>query len=349
MNAICLGVCFATITKQWYFFGMLFALAVWFLLTFFSGRHCWTLVSEDLRSKKLINPTKIEEEAERERQKTLQAKITNAYLCFGFCVFVFVLLSFGAVGFAPLVFMEKGTDYGPNEFGDTFGFVNALFSGFAFVGIIVAIGLQSVELKYQRNELKQSVEAQKSNSQQLFYSAYLSSLSALLEHSPNTPRYRERNTKALLSIDKLMEDLREDKEMSKLVPKLNDGKLEDSLRNDWLDTLKYEVLEPLRRALAVCNPDEQLRTEKMIELWSQLAKAVSEVRASLGRLTAQLLVTNADTRGELKNIHSELDLYEMTREGEFTSYHESIWHIKDDISKLHRKMKDAPEHYFSGD
>ena len=39
-------------------------------------------------------------------------------------------------------------------FGDMFGSVNALFSGFAFVGVIYAIILQSNELKLQRNELK---------------------------------------------------------------------------------------------------------------------------------------------------------------------------------------------------
>lgn len=38
-------------------------------------------------------------------------------------------------------------------FGDMFGSVNALFSGFALAGIIFAILLQRIELKYQREEL----------------------------------------------------------------------------------------------------------------------------------------------------------------------------------------------------
>ncbi|GAB5404576.1 MAG: hypothetical protein Aurels2KO_28070 [Aureliella sp.] len=41
-------------------------------------------------------------------------------------------------------------------FGDSFGAVNALFSGLAFVGVIVAILIQSNELKLQRRELRLS-------------------------------------------------------------------------------------------------------------------------------------------------------------------------------------------------
>lgn len=41
-----------------------------------------------------------------------------------------------------------------STFGDMFGGVNALFSGFALVGIIYTILLQKVELGYQRDELK---------------------------------------------------------------------------------------------------------------------------------------------------------------------------------------------------
>ena len=40
------------------------------------------------------------------------------------------------------------------EFGDSFGIVNALFSGLAFAGVICAILLQKKELELQRKELK---------------------------------------------------------------------------------------------------------------------------------------------------------------------------------------------------
>lgn len=48
-------------------------------------------------------------------------------------------------------FFSTGTDRG--TFGDMFGAVNALFSGFAFVGLIYTILLQKKELSLQRNEL----------------------------------------------------------------------------------------------------------------------------------------------------------------------------------------------------
>ncbi|MGG7549794.1 putative phage abortive infection protein [Chryseobacterium arthrosphaerae] len=41
-----------------------------------------------------------------------------------------------------------------NEIGDSFGAVNALFSGFALAGIILTILMQREELKLQRNELE---------------------------------------------------------------------------------------------------------------------------------------------------------------------------------------------------
>jgi hypothetical protein len=41
-----------------------------------------------------------------------------------------------------------------NELGDSYGALNALFSGLAFAGVIVAILLQSAELRLQREELE---------------------------------------------------------------------------------------------------------------------------------------------------------------------------------------------------
>lgn len=45
------------------------------------------------------------------------------------------------------------------QFGDSFGAVNALFSGLAFAGIIVALYLQMEELRLQRKELKETKDA----------------------------------------------------------------------------------------------------------------------------------------------------------------------------------------------
>lgn len=50
-----------------------------------------------------------------------------------------------------------GKDY-QGLFGDMFGASNALFTGLSFVGVIIAILLQSQELKLQRNELQSTRE-----------------------------------------------------------------------------------------------------------------------------------------------------------------------------------------------
>jgi hypothetical protein len=63
-------------------------------------------------------------------------------------VFALWLAALGA-GYALFPsWLERG------QFGDLFGSVNALFSGFAFAGLIYAIILQMQELSLQREELK---------------------------------------------------------------------------------------------------------------------------------------------------------------------------------------------------
>ncbi|WP_194091613.1 hypothetical protein [Vibrio hibernica] len=91
----------------------------------------------------------------------------------------------------------------PNDvrgtFGDMFGAVNALFSGFAFLGVIYAILLQRKELSLQReelsltrNELKKSAEAQEKSelalsrqAKSLELSAKINANSALLDSLKN--------------------------------------------------------------------------------------------------------------------------------------------------------------------
>lgn len=52
-------------------------------------------------------------------------------------------------------------------FGDQYGFINALFSGLAFAGVIAAILLQTRELKYQREELEDTRDELKQSRIQL--------------------------------------------------------------------------------------------------------------------------------------------------------------------------------------
>ena len=72
---------------------------------------------------------------------------------------------------------------GPGEFGDMFGAVNALFSGLAFAGVILAILLQRQELKLQREELARSSKAQEAQERALVIAARLDANVALLERA----------------------------------------------------------------------------------------------------------------------------------------------------------------------
>lgn len=77
--------------------------------------------------------------------------------------------------------MERG------QFGDMFGIVNTLFSGFAFAGVIYAIllqrddlALQREELKLTRQELRRTAEAQEKSERALSAQATASNQSARL-------------------------------------------------------------------------------------------------------------------------------------------------------------------------
>ncbi len=66
------------------------------------------------------------------------------------------------------------------QFGDMFGAVNALFSGLAFAGVIIAVILQKNELALQRRELSASVEAQQGSSESLAEQVAMLELSSRL-------------------------------------------------------------------------------------------------------------------------------------------------------------------------
>lgn len=73
------------------------------------------------------------------------------------------------------------------QFGDLFGGLNTLFSGFAFAGIIVAIWLQRKELQLQREdlqatreELKRAAKAQEASQEALSKQADILHISAQL-------------------------------------------------------------------------------------------------------------------------------------------------------------------------
>ena len=88
---------------------------------------------------------------------------------------VMVVMWFGS-GYAIYYSLGSWGDRG--TFGDMFGAVNALFSGFALVGVVYAIILQQAELTEHRVELGRAAEAQE-------ISAKLVALSSVLSHLDN--------------------------------------------------------------------------------------------------------------------------------------------------------------------
>jgi len=68
------------------------------------------------------------------------------------------------------------------ELGDSFGALNALFSGFAFIGVVIAIFLQQQELKETRIELANAAKAQQEQVSNQITSSKLQALSTLLEY-----------------------------------------------------------------------------------------------------------------------------------------------------------------------
>jgi len=81
-----------------------------------------------------------------------------------------------------LIWWQPGT-LGAGPFGDMFSAVNALFSGLAFAGVIVAILMQHDELRLQRKELARSAKAQEAQERVLVIAAQLNANTVLLQHS----------------------------------------------------------------------------------------------------------------------------------------------------------------------
>ncbi len=75
-----------------------------------------------------------------------------------FAIIVLILWFSSWIGIEYYSNLSENSFEARGTFGDMFGAVNALFSGLAFVGLIVAILLQRQELELQRNELTETRE-----------------------------------------------------------------------------------------------------------------------------------------------------------------------------------------------
>ncbi len=80
-------------------------------------------------------------------------------------IFVSVIILWSATWYVSTISIEKWQDRG--TFGDMFGSINALFSGLAFAGVIIALYMQKKELSLQRTELEQTRGELKGQKEQL--------------------------------------------------------------------------------------------------------------------------------------------------------------------------------------
>lgn len=109
-------------------------------------------------------------------------KITRKFLL-GMSVAIFGLWLI--LGLLPVLIW--GVDATAGQFGDMFGAVNSLFSGFALAGVVVAILMQKEELELQRKELvftraelEKSAAAQASTANTMLQQAEISRKNTLL-------------------------------------------------------------------------------------------------------------------------------------------------------------------------
>ena len=85
------------------------------------------------------------------------------------------------IGSACIIFNIYPNLSDSGTFGDTFGAINALFSGWAFLGVIVAIILQKKELEEQRKEIRESRIAHQESAGALADQAKLSAIRTRIE------------------------------------------------------------------------------------------------------------------------------------------------------------------------
>lgn len=93
----------------------------------------------------------------------------------------FIVIILWLLSFPIIKYFLNGNDWSKiGIIGDSFGAINSLFSGLAFVGLIFTIYLQKNELRLQREELKLQRNELKENREQLRRSAEAQEKSEIL-------------------------------------------------------------------------------------------------------------------------------------------------------------------------
>ena len=116
-------------------------------------------------------------------------------------IFFAVVIAWGVFGFGltRVKWLANWSERG--QFGDMFGALNTLFSGFAFGGVIYALVLQINGLRLQQIEVEQSAEAL---AQQIRLSALSAALSAHAALLQSYPPGSASSTESIATIRKLL-------------------------------------------------------------------------------------------------------------------------------------------------
>lgn len=100
-------------------------------------------------------------------------------LIFLFFVLVWILSPFFISKVLKELYLITNLEVG-EQFGDSFGAINSLFSGLAFAGLIIAIYLQKLELEQTRNEVSRTLQVQEEQVQTMKLTATINSLAIII-------------------------------------------------------------------------------------------------------------------------------------------------------------------------
>lgn len=98
-----------------------------------------------------------------------------AFLICGACVLV-LFFRLGVMNASLHESTEKA-----GQFGDSFGFVNSLFSGLALVGVVLALLIQTMEFRLAAKERRDNLDIQSQIAKQQYFSTMASSIDSLTE------------------------------------------------------------------------------------------------------------------------------------------------------------------------
>lgn len=113
-------------------------------------------------------------------------------VCLAILIFLLVVTVWIGLGFLPATnrvplfdFTKNGKiDQSlPGVFGDSFGWVNSLFSALAFAGVLLMLWMQRYELQLQREEMKRVAKVQEESERREALATYMNALESLRQLS----------------------------------------------------------------------------------------------------------------------------------------------------------------------